>query len=162
MDYRLIHFNCARPVGAFSFENEFVRVFISILPRIFRDADEFEGLHWHDHGIRRPDGVWLPLMFPYDYPHELGSPDISTMAGWNSIEDLTAFSHSGGTHPPGMRRLADQIDRSDGPGFVMWWAPRGQRFTMEDGWQKLQLLRQNGPSPEAFSLDQPVAKPAAA
>ncbi|MEZ5998323.1 MAG: DUF3291 domain-containing protein [Hyphomonas sp.] len=162
MEYRLIHFNCARPTGAFNLENEFVRVFISILPRIFRDADEFEGLFWHEHGIRRPDGEWMPLAYPFDYPEHLGSPDISTMAGWKSIEHLKAFSHSGRTHPPGMRRLADEIDRSAGASFVMWWAPRGQRFTMEDGWNKLQLLRQNGASPDAFSLDQPMAQPHAA
>ncbi|RAN31335.1 hypothetical protein HY3_04400 [Hyphomonas pacifica] len=27
-EYRLIHFNCARPFGEFNFDNEFVRVFI--------------------------------------------------------------------------------------------------------------------------------------
>ena len=162
MEYRLVHFNCARPSGEFSPDNEFVRVFLSILPRIFADAGDFDGLPWHQHGIRQPDGNWLPLEKFFEYPAALGAPDISTMAGWKSIEDLRQFSYSGRTHPPGMRRLAGQIDRSAGASFVMWWAPRSQRFTMEDGWNKLQHLRQHGATPEAFSLDEPVARPVAA
>ena len=50
MGYRLIHFNCARPLGAFSLENEFIRIFVSIMPRVFADAASFEGLHFHRHG----------------------------------------------------------------------------------------------------------------
>ena len=61
-----------------------------------------------------------------------------------------------------MRRLAQEIDRSDGPGFVMWWAAKGERFTLEDGWQRLQHLRQHGSSDYAFSLEQPVKRPAVA
>ena len=30
---------------------------------------------------------------------------------------------------------------------------------MEDGWERLTHLRQNGPSPYAFSLDHPLLKP---
>ena len=162
MEYRLIHFNCARPLGAFSLENEFIHVFIRILPRIFADADDFEGLHFHQHGVRRPDGVWMPLHAPFPYPEGMGPPDVSTMAGWSSIEALREFTYTGRTHPPGMRRLAAEIDRSQGASFVMWWSPRGQHLTLEDGWNKLQHLREHGPTPEAFSLDEPVASPVAA
>ena len=41
----------------------------------------------------------------------------------------------------------------------MWWAPRGERFTMSDGWDRLQHLRMHGPSSYAFSLDDPIARP---
>ena len=61
-----------------------------------------------------------------------------------------------------MRRLANQLDRTDGASFVLWWAPRGEHFTMQDGWDKLQSLRQNGPTKDAFSLDHLMAKPVAA
>jgi hypothetical protein len=33
MDYRLVHFNCARPIGTFDLSNEFVPVFFALLPR---------------------------------------------------------------------------------------------------------------------------------
>ncbi len=84
------------------------------------------------------------------------------MAVWRSFEDLKTFSHNGRTHPPGMRRLHDMIDRCSGPRFVMWWAPRGARFTLEDGWNRLVHLRFHGSTPFAFSLDAPVARPFAA
>jgi hypothetical protein len=162
MDYRLIHFNCARPTGEFTFENEFVRVFLSILPRIFSDADTFEGLHWHRHGLRQPDGHWRDLYQAFPYPKGMSVPDVCTMAGWKSLEDMRAFVYSGKTHPPGMRRLQEQLDRSQGPGFVMWWARREERFSMEAGWERLTHLRQHGSSPYAFSLEQPLARPAVA
>ncbi|KCZ87142.1 DUF3291 domain-containing protein [Hyphomonas johnsonii] len=159
MEYRLVHFNCARPLGAFTFENEFVRVFLGILPRIFSDADTFDGLHWHRHGLREPTGKWRDLFEAFPYPVELAAPDVCTMAGWKSIEDMRTFTYSGKTHAPGMRRLQDQLDRTQGPGFVMWWAPRHERFTMEDGWQRLMHLRRFGSSTYAFSLDEPLARP---
>ncbi|MFN7056364.1 DUF3291 domain-containing protein [Hyphomonas sp.] len=162
MDYRLIHFNSARPLGAFTSANPFVMTFLSILPRIFAEADDFPGLISHQHGLRCPDGSWRSYIDAFPYPEDWRAPDVSTLGVWRSMEDLRAFSHSGRTHPPGMRRLAAEIDRSDGPGFVMWWAPRGVRFTLEDGWQRLERLRREGSSPEAFSLDQPAACPAAA
>jgi hypothetical protein len=161
-EYRLIHFNCARPLGAFNMENEFVRVFMAILPRIFTDADSFDGMHWHTHGIRRPNGDWYGMQDAFPYPRDMAAPDVCTMAGWTSIEALKEFSYNGRTHPPGMRRLSDSLDRSDGASFVLWWAPRGERFSMQDGWERLQSLRQNGPTKSAFSLEHPISKPVAA
>ncbi len=161
-EYRLIHFNCARPQGVFNFENEFVRVFMAILPRIFADADQFEGLRWHAHGVRRPDGVWRGMQDALPHPEGMSVPDICTMAGWTGIEALKEFTYSGRTHPPGMRRLAANLDRSAGAGFVLWWARRDQTLTLEDGWVKLLHLREHGPTPDAFTLDQLMAQPAAA
>lgn len=161
-EYRLIHFNCARPLGTFDIENEFVRVFMAILPRIFTDADDFDGLRWHQHGVRRPDGAWRGMGDALPHPEGMGAPDICTMAGWVSIEAMKEFTYSGRTHPPGMRRLASQLDRSAGAGFVMWWAPREQIITLEDGWNRLEHLRRHGPTPEAFTLDHLIAKPVAA
>lgn len=162
MDFRLLHFNCARPRGAFALDNPFVATFLAVLPRIFADADSFEGLNYHVHGLRCPDGTWRSYGDAFPYPQDWRTPDVSTMASWRSMDDLKAFAYSGRTHPPGMRRLAQEIDRSDGPGFVMWWAPRGERFTLEDGYQRLVHLRENGSSGYAFSLDQPVLQPAVA
>jgi hypothetical protein len=151
-DYRLIHFNCARPKDNFSPDNEFIKVFISVLPRIFSDGDAYEHLHWHMHGIRQQDGTWKDIdkVFPHD--PKLPTPDICTMGGWSSLEGMREFVYTGRTHPPGMRRLQEQLDRSDGASFVMWWAPREARFTIQDGWDKLVQLRENGPTPEAFDM----------
>ncbi|MAN47204.1 MAG: DUF3291 domain-containing protein [Alphaproteobacteria bacterium] len=161
-EYRLIHFNCARPFGEFNFDNEFVRVFMAILPRIFTDADQFEGLRWHSHGVRRPDAEWRGMNDALPHPEGMGMPDICTMAVWTGIEALKEFTYSGRTHPPGMRRLATQLDRSQGASFVLWWAPRSQSLTLEDGWNKLMHLREHGPTDQAFTLDHLKSHPAAA
>ncbi|MBY9066761.1 DUF3291 domain-containing protein [Hyphomonas sp. WL0036] len=162
MGFRLIHFNCVRPLGSFTLENPYVKTFLSILPRIFTDADQFDGVHFHNHGLRCPDGTWRSYGDAFPYPADWGSPHISTMAVWRSLEDLKQFTYSGRTHPPGMRRLAQEIDRSEGPGFVMWWAPEREHFTLEDGYQRLLHLRTHGSSDHAFSLENPVAQPAVA
>ena len=161
-EYRLIHFNCARPLGTFSWDNEFVQVFAALIPRVFADADDSDGVVWHEHGVRRETGEWRGILDALPHPEGMATPDVCTMAGWKSLEDLKHFSYSGRTHPPSMRRLSDQLDRSDGASFVLWWAPREQRFTLEDGWQKLQDLRTHGSTPDAFSIENAVPKPAAA
>ncbi|MFN3609160.1 MAG: DUF3291 domain-containing protein [Hyphomonas sp.] len=162
MDFRLVHFNCVRPLGAFTLDNPYVLTFLSILPRIFADADNFDGLHFHTHGLRCPDGSWRSYNDAFPYSADWGAPEISTMAGWRSLEDLKSFTYNGRTHPPGMRRLGKEMDRTDGAGFVMWWAPRGEQFTLEEGFQRLQHLRQNGSSDYAFSLTDPASRPAVA
>jgi len=62
MEYRPIHLNCARPVGRFDFSNEFVQVFVALLPRIFRDAESFDGLIHQDHGLRCPGRELAPTL----------------------------------------------------------------------------------------------------
>ena len=161
-EYRLIHFNCARPLGEFTWDNDFVKIFASLIPRVFKDANESDGLIWHVHGARRETGEWRGITDVFPHPEGMPSPHVCTMAGWRSLEDLKQFSYSGRTHPPSMRRLSDQMDRSEGANFVLWWAPKEARFTLEDGWQKLQHLRLHGSTPEAFSIDSTIPKPAAA
>ena len=161
-EYRLIHFNCARPLGDFSPENDFIRTFIAIMPRIFADANEADGLHWHNHGVRTPKGEWLKLDNIFPYPANMGAPDVSTLAAWESPEALRRWAHNGRTHPISMVRLKAVTDHTQGESFVMWWQPRGQIITLEDGWQRLQQLRKAGPSAEAFNLASLYAKPRAA
>ncbi len=103
--------------------------------------------------------MWRDLYQAFPYSEDLGVPDVCTMAGWTSLEHMRSFVYSGKTHPAGMSRLQAQLDRSQGPGFVMWWAPRGQRFLLSDGWERLQHLRTHGSSSYAFSLDEPLARP---
>lgn len=156
-DHRLVSFNCARPMGTFSMDNEFVRVFLSLLPNIFKHADNDPAMHWHTHGVRSVEGTWYELMQVQDifpYPADKRAPDVCTMAGWESVEALRHFVHDSKPHGPGMKGLTSKVDHSDGANFVMWWAPRSQRFTLEDGWSKLEQLRTQGPSETAFDLSQ--------
>lgn len=55
-------------MGKFDFSNEFVQVFVALLPRIFKDGDAFEGLIHHDHGLRCPDGGWRGFTNAFPYP----------------------------------------------------------------------------------------------
>ena len=85
-------------------ENEFVRVFMAILPRIFTDADSFDGMHWHTHGIRRPNGDWYGMQDAFPYPRDMAAPDVCTMAGWTSIQ----WTHTPTRDAPSVRQSGPQ------------------------------------------------------
>ena len=46
--------------------------------------------------------------------------------------------------------------------LVLWWIPAGTIPTIEEAKRRLDLLRANGPSPEAFTFKRRFPAPAAA
>jgi hypothetical protein len=160
--YQLIHLNVVRPLGAFSIEREEAKYFFSQLPTIFADAREAEGPRWHNHGIRLADGNYLDLPKIFQLRTEADeNPHIMTMAGWESAKALHRFSYRMRSHADGMKQLRHWVDRSEGATMVMFWAERGKRVALEEAWDRLQKLRSDGPTPEAFSLQQRFDAPAA-
>lgn len=151
-----------RPSEDFSPQSEFFRIFVSVMPRIFQEAKSFEGLIEHQHGLRTPDGDWYSYHQAFKYPASLNPPNVATLAIWNDQTAMMQFAQHGKTHPPAIARMSHLIDRSQGPNMVMWWAEAGSEFSLEDGWQRLIYLRQNGPSEYAFSFRDKFASPAAA
>lgn len=162
--YQLIHLNVVRPLGAFSADVEEARYFFEQLPKVFADADSYDGLRWHNHGIRLADESYLDLPDVFGLKTEWpNNPHVMTMAGWESAKALHAFSYRMASHVEGMRRLRHWVDRSEGATMVMFWAKRGHRVSLEEGWERLVRLREEGPSKEAFNLkqryDAPDAEP---
>ena len=145
-----------RPLGPLR-EDVPERIFFleQVLP-IFQKGDEDDGMFWHQHGIRQADGSYLSLpdLLTLETDGGESNPHVMTMAGWRDVAAMHQFSHRMPLHVEGMKRLRHWVDRSEGPTMVMWWAPRGQRVELEDAWQRLQRLRADGPSPEAFTLQQ--------
>jgi len=153
--YQLIHLNVVRPIGQFSAELPEAQYFFSQLPTVFGDADKSDGLRWHNHGIRLADGKYLdlPEIFTLRTEGEQ-NPHVMTMAGWEDAKALHSFAYRMKSHADGMKRLRHWVDRSQGPTMVMFWAERGHRVTLEQGWDRLCRLRKDGPSEDAFNLQQ--------
>ncbi|MEO1100278.1 MAG: DUF3291 domain-containing protein [Pseudomonadota bacterium] len=152
-DHILVHLNAVRPVGPFSVDLPETRFFFEQLPRVFEDADKDDGMRWHNHGARTHDGRYLSLPEIVSLSTDgTDNPYIVTMAAWSSARDLHRFSHRMANHIEGMKRLRHWVDRSEGATMVMWWDTPGRRVTLEDGWNRLQKLRTDGPTEFAFNM----------
>lgn len=163
-DYRLAHLNVVRPLGPLGADVPERIFFLEQVVPIFATADNTDGLFWHQHGIRQPDGSYLALPELLTLETEGGAknPHVMTMAGWKDFKALHEFSHRMTLHVEGMKQLRHWVDRSEGPTMVMWWVPKGERVELEAAWQRLQTLRTYGPTPEAFTLQQRFDPPEAA
>lgn len=151
--YFLAHFNVARPLGRFSLELEESKYFFKELMSLFERDHLHDGLLWHRHGMRAPDGRELKFFEIAALDTEgAANPHIYTLAGWKDARDLHGFAHRDSQHVQNMKRLRHWVDRSEGDNMVMWWAEEHTRISLEMAWERLMRLRQEGPSPHAFSL----------
>ncbi|WP_299684992.1 DUF3291 domain-containing protein [uncultured Tateyamaria sp.] len=161
-DYMLVHLNVVRPLGAFTASHPNAVYFFSQLPAVFAKAKADDGLLWHNHGARTPQGGFADMngILALQTERTKDNFDILTMAGWKDAAALHRFAYRDPLHRDGMKTLRDWVDRSDGATMVMWWERRGTRVTLETGWQKLLHLRAQGPTPDAFCMqtrfDMPV------
>ncbi|WP_299047348.1 DUF3291 domain-containing protein [uncultured Tateyamaria sp.] len=153
-DYMLVHLNVVRPVGAFSAGHPNAQFFFGELPKVFAAAKADDGMFWHNHGARLPDGRYGDMtdLLELRTTRTEDNFHILTMAGWRDVHALHRFAYREALHRNGMKTLRDWVDRSTGATMVMWWTERGTRVTLEDGWQRLQMLRADGPSTNAFTL----------
>lgn len=151
--YSLVHINVFRPLGVISTEDPNAQFFFSQLPGIFAAADKEETLYWHNHALRTQDGHFLTFEEVFAAADEgFANPDVITMAGWRDVNALHAFAYRFDQHRDGMKKLRDWSDRSVGATMAMWWAPKSERITIRQGWNKIQKLRAEGPSPDVFTL----------
>lgn len=153
-DWTLLHLNVVRPIGPFSISNPNAAYFLREMPKVFEAARADAGVKFHDHGVRWPDGHYSGFDEVADLQttQTEDNPYILTMAGWRSFDDLHRFAYREPLHREGMETLRDWVYRSEGPTMVMWWLPAGAKATLDDAWQRLEKLRRDGATPEAFSL----------
>lgn len=55
-------------------------------------------------------------------------------------------------HVSVVQRRAEWFEHPSKSPFVLWWVDAGHIPTEEEGEQRLEMLWQNGPSPEAFTF----------
>jgi hypothetical protein len=61
-----------------------------------------------------------------------------------------------------MRRRKEWFERMSEAYLVLWWVPRGHRPSVQEAAARLERLRSQGPTAEAFTFDQAFAAPGAA
>jgi uncharacterized protein DUF3291 len=86
---------------------------------------------------------------------------IVNMSLWESVEALNAFVYRS-DHRSVFARRKEWFEHIEDAYVVLWWLPRGDIPSVDDGVRRLEHLRANGPSAEAFTLKTPFPPPAAA
>jgi hypothetical protein len=76
---------------------------------------------------------------------------IINMSVWESLEALRDFVYGDPEHLRVMRRRREWFERLD-LHMVLWWVPSGHRPTVIEAEQRLGLLRELGPTPDAFTF----------
>jgi hypothetical protein len=78
---------------------------------------------------------------------------------WESAEDLFEYAfHS--DHVKVYRRRKEWFEHLDEPWAVLWWIPAGHEPTVAEGEERLRQLKEQGPTPGAFTFKQRFPPPA--
>ena len=76
---------------------------------------------------------------------------LVNMSVWRDVESLNAYVYSS-DHVNIMRRRREWFERMSEVFLVLWWVRMGHRPSVDQAIAKLDLLRANGPTPEAFTF----------
>jgi hypothetical protein len=116
--------------------------FVAQLAAVNALADAAPGFVWR---LQTEDGDATAIR-PYD-----DDRIIVNMSVWESPEALHAYAYRGG-HLEVMRRRREWFERMTDAHLVLWWIPVGHRPTVSEGIERLEELRDRGPTPRAFSF----------
>jgi hypothetical protein len=78
---------------------------------------------------------------------------LVNMSVWESLDALAAFVYRS-DHVAVMRRRVEWFERMDEAFLVLWWIPAGTIPSVDDAKERLELLRRDGPTPQAFTFRQ--------
>jgi hypothetical protein len=80
------------------------------------------------------------------------------MSVWTDVEALSAFVYRQSDHLAIMRRRREWLEKID-VFMALWWVPTGHIPTVAEGMARIALLKEQGPSGDAFTFRQPFAAP---
>ncbi|MEU7880687.1 DUF3291 domain-containing protein [Microbispora bryophytorum] len=83
--------------------------------------------------------------------HEYGDHLLVNFSIWESREALWNFVYRS-AHLGVLQRRREWFHRVAEPYTVMWWVPEGHRPSLKEAMTRLDLLRAQGPGPEAFTF----------
>ena len=83
---------------------------------------------------------------------------LVNMSVWESLEHLISFVRSG-EHLAIMRRRREWFSASDLPYLALWWVPVGHEPDVIEAEQRLEHLRNNGPTQHVFNFSNPFPAP---
>jgi hypothetical protein len=88
----------------------------------------------------------------------MGEDTLVNVSVWRDVESLNIYVY-GSAHVEIMRRRKEWFERMREAWVVLWWIRKGHRPTPTEAIAKLDLLRANGPSNEAFTFRHAFSPP---
>lgn len=83
---------------------------------------------------------------------------LVNMSVWESVESLAAFAYRS-DHREVMVQRRRWFARMAEAFTVLWWVPAGHRPSTAEAKHRLELLRADGPTPDAFTFRHPFPPP---
>src|SRR5262249_20934575 len=80
------------------------------------------------------------------------------MSVWESLEALQQFVYRS-AHIGPLRDRKQWFEPMDGPILALWWVPVGHIPAVDEAKARLRLLKERGPSPDAFTFRTPFPAP---
>ena len=142
MDLHIAQYNVARAQAAL--DGPELAEFMASLEPVNALADRAPGFVWR---LQDDSGDAISIR-AYDDDHM-----IINLSVWESPEALWRFVYAGG-HFDVMRRRREWFERRLEAHLVLWWLPAGSLPTVEEAMERLALLREHGPGPDAFTFKQ--------
>jgi hypothetical protein len=140
MAYHLAQLNVARfrvpqedPVNA---------DFMNALDRVNAIAEEQPGFVWRLTG----EGNDATDVRAFDDPQVAVNLSV-----WTDLDALSDFVYRNEAHLGIMRRRREWFDRMEAH-MVLWWVEAGHEPAMPEALQRLECLRESGPTPQAFTF----------
>jgi hypothetical protein len=123
--------------------------FVDNLDRVNALAENSDGFVWRLTG----EGNDATSLRPF------GEDVIVNMSVWRDVDSLRDFTYGNAHHVEILKRKREWFTRMKDAYLVLWWVPAGHRPTVEEAAQRLELLRQKGPTPEAFHFGEAFSAP---
>jgi len=127
--------------------------FVGNLERINQLADAADGFRWRLKSDQPGAGISSPL-FADDV--------IVNMSVWRDLHTLRRFVYNS-AHTEIMKRRREWFAHPPQVYTVLWWVPSGHRPSLAEAAERLEQLRQHGPSSTAFTFgkffDAPAGPP---
>lgn len=139
-DFHLAQANIT--IGRYPFDHWRMRGFARRVDPINELAQQAPGFVWRPTSERMMEDLRRLGRDPWR--------EAFNLSVWESIETLWEFTFRG-IHLEAVQRSDKWFD-PDTALDVMWWVPAGYRPTTEEGLAKLDQVKVNGPTPEAFTF----------
>lgn len=125
--------------------------FVANLDRINALAEASPGFVWR---LQTEEGDATAM-------RPMGEEMLVNLSVWMDAESLVDYVYKS-AHVEIMRRRKEWFESMREAYVVLWWVPKGHRPTALEAVSRLQLLRAQGPTSEAFTLGKPYPAPDAA
>lgn len=145
--YQLAQINIGRMVAPL--DDPIMADFVANLAPINALAESSPGFVWR---FQTPAGD-ATAERPYDDDRVIINYSV-----WEDAESLRRYVYESG-HVAFMRRRREWFERMTDAFMALWWVPAGHQPSVAEAVERLEHLRQHGPTPYAFTFRQLMPPP---